>query len=136
MTYYHRSIFDLYIAPSQISGSGLGVYTRCHIPNNSYIDDYYGQLVEYICPGEYSFQISDTIYINAESHPRCYMAMLNDASYVPRSKRALRRYQQHGFVNNCRFVTDTVMNRIRVYSMMDILPDSELFVAYGDDYWN
>ena len=133
--YYHKSNFDLYIGPSEIPNAGLGVFTRNSIPSGTYIDDYYGELVEYICPGEYSFQIEDTLFINAENLPRCYMAMLNDASYFPTSKRALKRFRPHGLMNNCVFRVNTKESRVCIYSIVDILPDTELLVCYGDHYW-
>jgi hypothetical protein len=134
--FYHKSNFDLYLATSKIPNSGMGVFTRCFIPKASYIDDYYGDIIEYLCGGPYCFEIGEGFSIDAQRFPRCYMAMLNDASYRPTSKRKLKTFVEHGCINNCEFVVDLEQHRIRVFSFVDIEPNSELFVSYGEDYWN
>ncbi len=136
LKYYHKSLFDLYIDKSGIVNSGLGVFTKSFIPKNSYIDDYYGVVKEYICGGEYCFEIDKGIYIDAGDIPRCYMAMLNDASYRPTSKRALKKFVQHEYINNCYFETDIINKRVTVCSLFNIKPNSELFISYGSNYWD
>ena len=42
-----------------------------------------------------SYKLSDNSYD--------YMAFLNDASYKPSSKRALRKFIEHKYTNNCKF---------------------------------
>ncbi len=132
---YHKSKFDLYIQKSQIPFAGYGVFTRSFIPKNSYIDDYYGEIIDYMCGGEYSFFIDNGIIVDAKNPPRCFMAMINDASFRPKSKRALKKFYSHNFSNNCHFETDEINKRVMVYSKEDIQSNSELFVWYGSDYW-
>jgi len=133
---YHKSSFDLYIDKSSIPNSGFGIFTKSIIPKDTYIDDYYGDIIESCFGGEYYFSITDKLGINAINTPRCYMAMLNDASYRPTSKRKLLKFIEHDHKNNCCFITDIENKRVKVYSIVDILPNTELFVSYGEDYWN
>jgi len=133
---YHKSSFNLFIDKSKIQGAGFGIYTKSLIPKDTYIDDYYGEIIESFYGGEYCFAITDKLIINAIKTPRCYMAMLNDASYKPISKRKLSKFVTHEYKNNCYFVTDIENKRVKVYSSIDILPNNELFISYGDDYWN
>ena len=134
--YYHTSIYDLYIGNSVIEGSGLGVFTKTPIKKNTLIDFYHGTLLDYYNGSEYLFEIDHKIYIDARDFPRCYMAMLNDASYRPTSKRALRKFKMHDYVNNCEFIVDKNKKEIQIWSIMDIEPNSELFLSYGAEYWN
>jgi hypothetical protein len=63
------------------------------------------------------------------------MAILNDASYIPTSKRSLRKFVKHDYKNNCYFKSDIINRKVYVYSLTDIEPNSELFISYGIDYW-
>lgn len=134
--YYHNSSFDLYIKTSNIHNGGLGVFTSSFIPKDSLIDEYSGELKIGIFGGEYYFSITDLLGINALNYPRCYMAMLNDASYKPTSKRGLKKFIPHNYKNNCYFVVNEETNKVYIYSLVDILPNYELFVSYGEHYWN
>lgn len=78
---YHKSSFDLYVGKSSIHGAGLGIFTKSSIPKNTYIDDYYGEILERHYGGEYCFAITEKLIVDAMKSPRCYMAMLNDASF-------------------------------------------------------
>jgi len=134
--YFHKSSFDLYIDSSKINNGGLGVFTKSFIPKNSLIDEYYGELKYGIYGGEYYYGITDLIGINALDYPRCYMAMLNDASYKPTTKRSLKKFIPHNYINNCYFLVNEETNKVYVYSLIDINPYDELFISYGDYYWN
>ena len=132
---YHMSQFSLYISNSNITNSGYGVFTKSFIPKDSVIDEYSGTYTESLYGGEYFFRIDKDGGINAIDSPRCYMAMLNDAIYIPSSKRALRKFVKHNYTNNCYFKSDIVNRKVYVYSLIDINPYSELFISYGEDYW-
>ena len=133
--FFHKSIFDLYISKSNISNSGLGVFTNIYIPKDTLIDEYYGTYTTSLPGGEYFFRIDEEGGINAIDLPRCYMGMLNDASYRPISKRGLRKFTEHSFVNNCYFKVDVYNKIVNIYSLINIEPNSELFISYGSDYW-
>ena len=134
--YYHKSEYDLFLKESGILYAGLGVFTNSFIEKESFIDFYYGDIIDYPTYGEYCVGLlDDKLSINAINYPRCYMAMLNDASYKPTSKRAIRRkkFIDHDFFNNCYFKKEE--NKVKVYSLYDIEPGSELFISYGENYW-
>jgi len=133
---YHNSSYNLYISKSNISNAGLGVFTKDFIPKDTLIDFYYGEYTESLPGGEYFFRINKEGGINAIDIPRCYMAMLNDSSYRPKSKRGLRNFVEHNFINNCYFNVDIENKKVGVYSIIDIQPSTELFISYGSDYWN
>ena len=145
--FYHTSKFDIYLATSNIPNGGLGVFTKEYIPANTYIDEYKGEV--YIEPirGSYVLQVSPTCHIDAWNFPRCYMGMLNDCSFI--AKQQIRKKKRRidvtpdSYYNskneklfvNCEFITDEVNKMAYVNSIVEIFPGSELFVAYGDEYW-
>lgn len=131
---YHKSKYNLYIDKSKIENSGFGVFTNDFIPKDTLIDEYFGEYTESLPGGEYFFRIDENGGINAIDTPRCYMAMLNDASYIPVSNRALKKFKFHTFQNNCYF--KIINKQVYVYSLCDIDSKSELFIPYGKDYWN
>lgn len=144
--YFHDSTYDLYLSMSQIPDSGLGVYTNECIPKNAIIDEYVGTLT--CIGGPYVVSIDDRLGIDGFEYPRCFMAMLNDASYVPRktitrgrSKRKIcvtphKNVSNEGLElqNNCEFIV--MKKRCFIKSTRDILPGEELFVSYGNSYWS
>ena len=132
---YHCSQYELYINKSNIQNSGYGVFTRTFIPKDTMIDEYYGEYTESLPGGEYFFRINNDGGINAIDEPRCYMAMLNDASFVPKSKRQLKKFVYHDYKNNCHFKVDEINKKVYVFSKIDIPSETELFISYGDEYW-
>jgi hypothetical protein len=143
--YYHNSIFNLYLKESQIPESGLGIYTKDIISANTMIDEYLGDIIEKY-GGPYALCVKDNYYIDAFNLPRCYMAMLNDASHI--TKKIIKKKKRKTVIipngyydknnklleNNCEFIFEG--NRAYIYSTREILPDEELFISYGDNYWN
>ena len=119
-TYFHNSAFCLEIKQSQINGAGMGVYTLDFIPNHSFIDYYIGDFCKYPL-SKYFIEIDHNFGIDAGQFPRCYMAMIND-SY------------QTTYTNACEFLIEN--KTVSVYSIRDIQPGEELFISYGDQYWN
>ena len=118
-SYYHTSPYTLDIRKSTIANAGLGVFVGKNIPAGAYIDVYTGDLLS-IATSLYYFQINEEVGIDAGSYPRCYMAMLND-----------------GFEkNNCEFRVDDETRQVSVWSLRDVVAGEELFVSYGEDFWN
>lgn len=119
--YYHTSKFNLEIRDSQIKNAGKGVFTNEEIPNNTFIDYYYGDICHHLKCGDYYFSISNDIGINAQNFPRCFMAMIND------------NYKSN-FDINCEFIIKN-NNIVEIWSTKIILKNTELFISYGEDYW-
>jgi len=121
-SFYHNSKYELEIKQSNIKNAGLGVFSICDIPENTYIDGYYGDIFS-IATSRYFVCITDEIGIDAGSYPRCYMAMLND------SFNSL-------FKNNCEFIINVKDKTVSVWTIREIKKGEELFISYGEDYWN
>lgn len=144
-SYFHTSPFSLRLAPSQIPHAGLGVFTDSNIPAGARIDEYCGMLRDH--GGAYALEVRSGLVIDGGVWPRCYMAMLNDCSYIApvyirRKKRRIDvtpavYYDASGRVLsvNCEFVVYASEKRAYVHALVDIPAGAELFVAYGDDYW-
>jgi len=130
-----------------VPNAGLGVYAREFIPAGSRIDEYTGEIYSSKQASSYAFEVRPDYFIDAREFPRCYMAMLNDCSYIAR--RVIRRkkrwmnitpnayYGTDGkrLVINCEFVVDETASRVFIHSTIDIPTGAELFVDYGPDYW-
>ena len=121
-SYYNNSKYKLEISQSCIIEAGLGVFTKEFIPANSFIDSYTGEYRPR-CFSRYYFKIREGVGIDAFDYPRCYMGMLNDS---------------HGtlYSNNCKFVVDLETDTVSVWSIRDIREGDELFISYGEEYWN
>lgn len=119
--YYHNSQFDLKIGFSNIKYAGKGVISEDFIPFNSFIDFYTGEYYYNIKCGAYFIEINDKCGINAITFPRCYMAMINDSYNTE-------------YTNNCEI--RIIDNNVEIWSIRDIQKGEELFMSYGDEYWN
>ena len=119
--YYHSSQFKLRIDNSNIKMAGKGVITDEHIPKETFIDFYSGDICYALRCGSYFVEIDETCGVNAISFPRCYMAMINDAYHS-------------NFTNNCE-IRINENNQIEIWSILDICAGEELFMSYGDEYW-
>ena len=132
--FYNDGQFNLYITHSQLPDSGLGVYTEDFIPEDTIIGEYTGEIVK-----SYNLKSNDYFYelveadeangimgvgIDSSKLPRCYMAMINDAQF------------SKTYSNNCVFEGDIEEGKVYVVSTKDIEPEEELFVSYGEGYWN
>ena len=131
--YYNSSAFELHIGDSQIKDGGLGVYTDEDIPENTIIDEYRGDKIEAFesLDNDYYYEIIQPnkennqlgLGVDAAKFPRCYMAMINDASF------------EKSLENNCEFQDDIENKTVYVVTSRDIKAGEELFVSYGDTYW-
>ena len=119
--YYHNSPYKLEIRKSQIIEAGNGVYAMEAIPSNVRVDIYTGDEMNHGYASPYYLSVSDNYGIDAQSFPRCYMAMINDA---------------HGseFQNNCEI---RINGRVpEIWTIADIPACTELMMSYGPDYWS
>ncbi len=140
--YYHTSKFNLIIKESQLYNGGLGVYTNEYIEKNTIIDEYYGEKLTTAIGGSYVLMIHNKCFIDASNEPRCYMAMLNDASYRPKinykkksGRKLAKIFIDYNYTNNCEFVLDEINEKAYIKTIININIGEELFVSYGKDYW-
>ena len=145
--YYYNSSFQLYLADSQVPNAGIGVFTKEIIPAGVCIDEYTGEVLSSNRISNYALEVRADCFIDACELPRCYMAMINDCSYIAR--RVIRRkkrwititpnayYGKDGrrLIINCEFVVDRATGRAFIHSLVDIPAGAELFVEYGPEYW-
>ena len=120
--YYNNSKFKLQIQKSTIECAGLGVFTLEPIPAKVCIGKYEGVKRSHNKTGNYYLEINYKVGIDAESYPRCYMAMINDVFNTEN-------------IINCEFLVDEINKIVEIWSIKNIDADSELFISYGDCYW-
>jgi hypothetical protein len=146
--YFHNSIFNLYLITSQIPNSGLGVFTKDFIPAGTYIDEYIGDVYSYNPCGSYVVELEQDHYIDAKKYPRCFMGMINDCEYI--SKKIIKKKKKriditpnyyydnnnNKLVTNCQFINNLNEKKSLIYSVIDIISNSELFINYGPEYWS
>lgn len=125
--YYNNTNFILDIKPSNIPDAGKGLYSIENIPKETLIGYYKGDVLYGTNKiSDYSFEISKKYYIDAHDFPRCYIAMVNDAT-------------NSQFENNCEFRIienkKKINNKICLYTIKDIKKGDELFASYGEEYW-
>jgi hypothetical protein len=131
--YINTTNFDLEIRPSLIKNAGFGIFTNQDLKKNILIGYYTGDKKnKNDTISDYSFEISKTLFIDAEKYPRSYIAMINDS------------YNSQ-FENNCEFrlvYYDKNYKRLKIndmkivlYTIKDINKNEELFAAYSPSYW-
>lgn len=126
--YYNNTQWKLEVKPSQIPNAGMGLYTLETIPPESIIGYYHGVTTrdtKLLSP--YSFEISPRYFVDALQHPRCFIAMVNDAHNSPHEYNCEFRMESHRKIKQ---------RKIVLYSIKEIPPNTELFANYGSDYWN
>jgi len=145
--YYYNSSFQLRLASSQIPKAGLGVFACEDIPAGTCIDEYTGEVISSNRVSNYALEVRPDCFIDACELPRCYMAMINDCSYIAR--RVIRRKKRWVTITpkayhdlygrqlliNCEFVVNKASGRAFIHSLVDIPAGAELFIDYGPDYW-
>ena len=135
------------MASSQIPKAGLGVFACEDIPAGTCIDEYTGEVISSNRVSNYALEVRPDCFIDACELPRCYMAMINDCSYIAR--RVIRRKKRWVTITpkayhdlygrqlliNCEFVVNKASGRAFIHSLVDIPAGAELFIDYGPDYW-
>ena len=124
----------LYVKPSQLTGSGKGLFTKKFIPKGTLVVEYKGRLrtwkeikeqssKRYIY--EYMYAINDNKYIDASRTYKALARYANDAMGLKRLK---------GVTNNCVYTDDGMKAFIK--ATKDIPAGSEILVRYGKEYWD
>ncbi|HEX2605814.1 MAG TPA: SET domain-containing protein [Flavisolibacter sp.] len=120
----------LIVKESTIPGSGKGLFTKVLIPKGTRIVEYKGRItkwkeVEKDSDNGYIYSVNDNHVIDARRTTKALARYANDASGLTRVK---------GLNNNCTYVNDGL--RVYIESKKDIPAGSEIFVAYGKEYWD
>ena len=120
----------LVVKKSTIPGAGKGLFTTVDIPKDSRIVEYKGRIttwkeVEWDSENKYIYTINPKHVIDASRTLKALARYANDAKGLTKLK---------GINNNCIYVNDGL--KAYIESAKDIPAGSEIFVAYGKEYWD
>ena len=121
---------ELVVKPSTISGAGNGLFTKTLIPKGARILEYKGtvttwEAVKGDATNAYIYFVKPNHVIDARNHPKSLARYINDAKGLVRVKERK---------NNAKFVTEGL--RVYVEAIRDIGAGEEIFVEYGQQYWD
>ncbi|HEY0039713.1 MAG TPA: SET domain-containing protein-lysine N-methyltransferase [Flavisolibacter sp.] len=121
---------ELEIKPSAIPEAGKGLFTKCFIPKGTRIVEYKGTITTWNAvkndpTNAYIYYLKPNHVIDARHHPKSLARYVNDAKGLVRSKNRK---------NNAQFVNDGL--HVYVVAIRDIKAGEEIFVEYGQKYWD
>lgn len=110
----------LYVNKSTIPGAGLGLFAGEDIKAGDRISRYWGEVNGDNPDSSYLLDLEDGRYVDAKMATDCPARYANDA--------------RDDFANNAEFIlTGSVYAYI--FSTRDISKGEEIFVSYGEEYW-
>ncbi|HTL82819.1 MAG TPA: SET domain-containing protein [Bacteroidia bacterium] len=128
----------LVVKKSRIKDAGKGLFTTSRIRKGDVIVEYLGERItwkqalrRYKGREEellYIFEINEQNCIDAHAFPHALAAYANDANGTKHLGG-----KKHSFRNNCEY--DVIKGRPYIVATKDIGPNSEIFVDYGEEYW-
>lgn len=122
---------QLVIKRSTIPGSGKGLFTKKFIPKGTRIVEYKGKLTTWKevkhdnGTNGYIYYVNRNHVIDARTYVKALGRYANDARGLQKKK---------GVTNNAVYTEDKL--KVYIESTKDILPDSEILVSYGKEYWD
>ena len=122
---------QLVIKQSTIPGSGKGLFTKSFIPKGSCIVEYKGKVSTWKevdhnnGKNGYIYYVNRNFVIDASGYKKALARFANDAKGLSRVK---------GFANNC--IYQLYDGKVFIESTKDILPNTEILVEYGKEYWD
>ena len=121
---------ELEIRTSTIPDAGKGLFTKIPISKGTRIVEYKGTVTTWDVvkddpTNSYIYFLKPNHVIDARHHPRSFARYINDARGLVRSKSR---------TNNAQFVNDGL--RVYIVATRDIQAGEELFVEYGNKYWD
>ncbi len=122
---------QLVIKRSKIPGAGKGLYTKKIIGKGTRITEYKGRITTWkaVQHGDvfnaYVYYVKRGVVIDAMKHKKILARYINDAAGITRIK---------GITNNCNFVNEN--GRVFIDAIKKIEAGTELYVAYGKEYWD
>jgi uncharacterized protein len=123
----------LKVKKSTLPNAGKGLFTLKDIKKGEIVCEYKGERIKWADAterneknkGGYVFYINKNNCIDAYDYKDTFGRYANDAAGVGRIK---------GFRNNSTY--DIVKNRVYIRATRNIPAGSEIFVSYGQSYWN
>ena len=122
---------QLHIKESKIPGAGKGLFTKTFIAKGTRIIEYKGRITTWkkVLEGKdfngYVYYIKSNYVIDAKTYKKSMARYSNDARGITRVK---------GIVNNSIYVQEG--KKVFVDALKDIPAGSEIYVAYGKEYWD
>ena len=122
---------QLVVKRSTIPGSGKGLFTKKFIPKGTRIVEYKGKITTWKevkhenGSNGYIYYITKNHVIDARLYVKALGRYANDARGLQRKK---------GITNNAVYTEDNM--KVYIESTKDILPNSEILVSYGKEYWD
>jgi SET domain-containing protein len=122
---------QLEVKRSTIPASGKGLFTKKFIPKGTRIVEYKGKITTWKevkhdnGSNGYIYYVNRNHVIDARTYTKALARYANDA-------RGLQKV--NGITNNAVYTEDNL--KVYIESTKDILPNSEILVAYGKEYWD
>lgn len=122
---------QLEVKRSTIPASGKGLFTKKFIPKGTRIVEYKGKITTWKevkhdnGSNGYIYYVNRNHVIDARTYTKALARYANDA-------RGLQKVS--GITNNAVYTEDNL--KVYIESTKDILPNSEILVAYGKEYWD
>ena len=124
---------ELVVKKSSIPESGKGLFTKVFIPKGTLIVEYKGRKTTWkdVDHDEgkngYIYYVTRNFVIDASPYKKALARYANDANGLKRVK---------GITNNCVYVYKRDKDAVFIESTKDIVPNSEILVNYGKEYWD
>jgi uncharacterized protein len=121
----------LKVKTSILPGCGKGLFTKIFIPKGIIITEYTGKITSFKDAdhdegnNQYLFYVSRNHVIDARGHHESPGRFINDA-------RGHKKIV--GLTNNAKYIT--VGKRVFITAIKKILPNDEIFISYGKEYWD
>jgi hypothetical protein len=121
---------DLTVKTSSLPNSGKGLFTKVFIPKKTLIVEYQGEIckwkdVEDNFDNGYIYYVNRNHVIDAGNSVKFLARYANDAFGLSKVK---------GTRNNSKYKTKG--RQVFIESIEDIPAGEEIFVSYGEEYWN
>jgi uncharacterized protein len=121
---------DLIVKTSSLPNSGKGLFTKVFIPKKTLIVEYQGEIckwkdVEDNFDNGYIYYVNRNHVIDAGNSVKFLARYANDAFGLSKIK---------GTRNNSKYKTKG--RQVFIESVEDIPAGEEIFVSYGEEYWN
>eukprot|EP00465_Bigelowiella_longifila_P009335 CAMPEP_0185260820 /NCGR_PEP_ID=MMETSP1359-20130426/9360_1 /TAXON_ID=552665 /ORGANISM="Bigelowiella longifila, Strain CCMP242" /LENGTH=129 /DNA_ID=CAMNT_0027847241 /DNA_START=70 /DNA_END=456 /DNA_ORIENTATION=- len=122
------STAELRVAPSLVSGAGMGLFAMVPFRKGSEICRYTGTalsladlLLKRVTNTDYVMGLSLRVHIDAQHHPEVLARYVNDIADAKK--------------RNATFVKIPKEKMAKVVALRDIRPGEEIYASYGEGYW-
>lgn len=125
----------LLIKDSLIDGAGKGLFTTEPIKKGEIVVEYGGERLTWKEKTMRSLKKEDTSYLfHSEEDDVCVDAKHTLDMIGRYANDSNGKIKKEGVINNC--VYNVINDKVWIVATTDILANSEIYVSYGDSYWN